>query len=254
MELVTGNQAGLSGDEQIKIALKTIVENSDIAEMKLIYSAVNEQLKKDNKELSEQGKANLRFYVNKVAVKAGFIYPHDKENPGWRITPEGKEFIKIDLNEKEKVYNVDNEKEEKLESNVAKASSFELYILDLMKNIYPNYIWYHQGRHKVNERGLDIIGERLGDYLNEEKSIGVQVKLHSLKHAPTQIEWLKFLSGCFARRIEKAVFVTTGKLTSEQRREAGEAKIIIIEGQDEINRLSDKFKIEKFEFIDENFE
>ena len=88
-----------------------------------------------------------------------------------------------------------------------------------------------------------ILEEALGD---------VQVKFHQAKYAPTQMEWLKFLSGCFARRVDSAVFITTGQLTAEQRREAREANVIVIEGQNEVSRLAALYKIERFELFDEH--
>jgi transposase len=89
-----------------------------------------------------------------------------------------------------------------------------------------------------------------GEAADEPKSIGVQVKFYSEKSAPRQLEWLKFLSGCFSRRLESAIFITTGKLTGDQRREAQEARITIIEGKDEITRLSQLHSIGDFELFD----
>lgn len=91
--LVTGSEAGLSGEEQIRIALRTIVENGGIAQIQQIYRAVESVLKGNGFRLSKQGEHSLRFFVNKVAVEAGYIYPHDKRRRGWRITPMGREYI-----------------------------------------------------------------------------------------------------------------------------------------------------------------
>lgn len=74
----------------------------------------------------------------------------------------------------------------------------------------------------------------------------MQVKLHQPNNAPTQDEWLKFLAGCFARRVESALFVTTGRLTGAQRREAQEARVIVLEGEAEIARLARLHRIEPF--------
>ena len=97
---------------------------------------------------------------------------------------------------------------------------------------------------------MDFVGTRLGDANNEARSIGVQVKLHKPNNAPTQDEWLKFLAGCFARRVESAIFVTTGRLTSAQRREAQEAKVIVLEGEPEISRLAGLHHVAPFELGD----
>ena len=55
------------------------------------------------------------------------------------------------------------------------------------------------------------------------------------------------MAGCLVRQIDKAVFITTGRLTSEQRREAGEGKIMIIEGVDELNRIAKEYNYEAYE-------
>ncbi len=77
-------------------------------------------------------------------------------------------------------------------------------------------------------------------------SIGVQVKLHGPSNAPTEIEWLKFLSGCFARRVNRAMFITTGRLTGEQHREAIEASVIVLAGREEVNRICEQYSVEPF--------
>lgn len=102
----------------------------------------------------------------------------------------------------------------------------------------------------MKSQRTDFIGNRIGDAADEPKSIGVQVKFYAAKSAPTQLEWLKFLSGCFARRVETAVFITTGKLTGEQRREAQEARITIIAGQEEVSRLANLHNIGKFDLFE----
>jgi Restriction endonuclease len=126
-----------------------------------------------------------------------------------------------------------------------------LYIVRVLRAAYPNYAWYHQGRDKRRERGVDFVGNRLGDARGEPASIGVQVKFHKASNAPTEREWLKFLAGCFARRLDAAVFVTTGGLTGEQRREAQEARVIVIEGRDEVSRLAAQHSVERFELFDD---
>ena len=90
--LVTGSEAGISGDEQIRIALQAIVENGGIAQIQQIYAAVEAVLKERGFRLSKQGKASLRFFVNKVAVEAGYVYPHDQRKRGWRITPKERVY------------------------------------------------------------------------------------------------------------------------------------------------------------------
>ncbi len=242
----TGCEAGLSGDEQIRIALKRIMDLGGEAQMADLYEAVEEHLRPRGFTLSEQGRASLRFFVNKVAVQAGYIYPHDKNHPGWRITPEGREFAGFPPEKPEVALNVDTGAEEAVPSSTARATAFEKWVLRFLRSAYPYYAWYHQGVHKSTERGLDFVGSRIGEAGDEPRSIGVQVKLHQPTNAPTQTEWLKFLAGCFARRVGSAVFITTGRLTSEQRREAQEAGVIVIEGAEELRRLAKLHHIEPF--------
>ena len=102
----------------------------------------------------------------------------------------------------------------------------------------------------MSERGLDFIGDLLGDSQSEFRTIGVQVKFHKEKNSPTQLEWLKFLSGCFARRVDLAIFITTGRLSSEQYREARESNVIVIQGEKEITRIAKLHKLNKFELFE----
>jgi hypothetical protein len=247
---VTGYDAGLSGDDQIRIALQRMIESGGEAQMPDIYEAVEARIRPKGFALSRQGRASLRFFVNRVAVQAGYVYPHDKANPGWRITPEGRDFERSPTAVPEVAVNVDTGTEERVLPNSVQGTAFERWVMGLLRAAYPYYAWYDQGRHKSTERGLDFVGTRLGDANNEARSIGVQVKLHKPNNAPTQDEWLKFLAGCFARRVESAIFVTTGRLTSAQRREAQEAKVIVLEGEPEIVRLAGLHHVAPFELGD----
>jgi len=244
---VTGVEAGLSGDAQVRIALQKIDSNGGVAQMSEIYTAVESRL--NGKKLSKQGKASLRYFVNYEAVKAGYLYPYDRNNLGWHITTEGREFVRSDENTSEQVFNVDTDQTEVLPSNTVRGSAFEQYIISLLRNTYPHYTWYYQGQHKSRERGLDVIGNELGENRSSIQSIGVQIKFHAANSAPTNEEWLKFLAGCFARRLDSAIFVTTGRLTSEQRREAGEARIVVIEGREEIKRIAQLYGIGEFDLF-----
>jgi hypothetical protein len=243
----TGFEAGLSGDEQIRVALRRIIERGGEAQMADLYDALEEQVRPLGFALSDQGRASLRFFVNRVAVEAGYVYPHDKNHPGWRISPEGREFAGSTPQAPELVVNVDTGREEGVPSNAARGTAFEKWVLQFLRSVYPYYAWYHQGVHKSRERGLDFVGSRIGDASDEPRSVGVQVKLHRSTNAPTQTEWLKFLAGCFARRVSSAIFVTTGRLTGEQRREAQEAGVTVIEGAEELRRLAQLHQIEPFD-------
>jgi hypothetical protein len=200
MKYITGTQANLTGDDQIKIALQKIIDLNGVADIKEIYSVVEDRM--DGNKLSDQGKASLRFFINKVAVEAGLVYPFDKNSPGWQITPKGKEYADLGNDESEMVVDLETNLEEAVASNSARGLAFEEYILKLLKLMYPDFVWYHQGIHKRNERGLDFIGSLLKTNADQPvKTIGVQVKFHQEKHTPTEMEWLKFLAGCFTNRI-----------------------------------------------------
>lgn len=248
---LTGAAAGLSGDDQVRIALQSIVAHGGVATMEQIRQAVRQEVERRHPAatLSEQGYASLRRMVNTNAVQAGYIYKHDPKNPGWRVTPVGHEFLQISAPEPEPVFNTDTQANETATPNIVRWTAFELHILDLMIAMYPNHAWYHQGRHTQNERGLDIIGDRVGD--GDLHRIGAQVKLHKPNNQPTENEWHKFLAGCFVRRVHKAVFVTSGSLNSNQRREAGEGNIVVIQGRSEINRFAQQYSLQPFILYDE---
>lgn len=91
---VTASEAHLSRLEQVRIILRAIVAKGGAAEMADIYAAVEEQL--PGASLSRQGKASLREVVNRHCVNKGYVYPHDPKIRGWRITPEGRLFVKDD--------------------------------------------------------------------------------------------------------------------------------------------------------------
>jgi hypothetical protein len=251
LKLVTGHEAGLSGDDQIRIVLHEIVCRGGSARTGDFYEALEKVLGPRGMALSEQGKSSLRFFINKVAVQAGYVRAHDPNSPGWRITAEGRAFAEVEAQE-ETAVDVDTGVEERVLSGSARGDAFERYTVTLLRAIYPHYAWYHQGRDKGRERGIDFVGNRLGDARGEHGSIGVQVKFHAPSNAPTEKEWLKFLAGCFARRLEAAVFITTGRLTGEQRREAQEARVVVIEGRDEILRLASIHGLERFELFEDS--
>lgn len=91
----TGSEFGLSGNDQIRIALVTISKERGVATMRDIVAAVEQALVERDPQcrLSKQGKASLRFFVNKVAVDAGYIYKHNPRRNGWTITPKGQALI-----------------------------------------------------------------------------------------------------------------------------------------------------------------
>jgi len=90
-QLVTGAQAGLSGETQIRIALQAMVEHGGSATVPQIYAAVEAHM--GGRRLSQQGKDSLRTFINREAVNKGLVYPYDEQNPVWQITPEGRAFL-----------------------------------------------------------------------------------------------------------------------------------------------------------------
>ena len=243
--VVTAPVCGLSDDQQIRIALTTMIEKGGTATVSDIYCAVEPQM--NGHPFSTGEKTHLRVILMRDAVQAGYL-TYDSSNKVFQISPEGREYLKS-VPTVEEIVNVDTEKHEQVPSMSARGAAFENYMLQLLKNAYPNYAWYHQGLHKGNERGLDLIGSQIGDAANHSQFIGAQVKFHAENAAPSQGEWLKFLAGCFARRIDLAIFVTSGRLTSEQRREAGESRIVVIEGRKEITRIAKIHRLQEFELF-----
>ena len=253
LEEVTYKDAGLTKEDVYSIVFNELEKNPDGLETKDIYDLINNKLSEKSKILSTQGKATLRNLINKYAVLEGFIFPHDPENPKWRLTNEGKKLIEQQGSQKELVFNIETQKDETEVANTVKGALLEKYVLGLLKIMHPYYSWFHQGVQKNNERGLDLIAHKIGENKSEYKTIGVQIKNHKETSAPSTIEWLKFLAGCFVRHIEEVMFITTGKLSSEQRRESSEAKITVIEGFDELNRIAALYNYKTYDdFIKEN--
>jgi hypothetical protein len=238
----SGSQAGLSANDQYRLALLKIVEQGGKATMQEIYAAVEARMSPDT--LSDVGKATLRNYVNKVLVQAGFV---SKGDGSWVITAEGREFLGLaELTKVTEVVTEGSGTEIIVPSVAVRAIAFEKYVLSLMRQVYPEYSWYHQGMHKQNERGVDLLGTRLRPDPGHPEVIGVQVKCHAADNAPSIVEWLKFLAGCFARKVDRGLFVTTGRLTGDQRREAAEARVAVIEGKGELDRIAIQHGMDPF--------
>ena len=124
--------------------------------------------------------------------------------------------------------------------------NFEDFVLRLLRMLIPDHTWDRLGALKHNERGLDFVGRPFG--ISSDRSvIGVQAKSHAEHHTPTELEWLKFLAGCFTRRVTKALFITTGRLTSEQYREAGESELVTVIAGEELSHLVAKHGLNEFD-------
>jgi hypothetical protein len=231
-------EAELDRNEVVGICLRYMVAAGGSATTAELYAAVEANM--GSAKLSPNGRACVREYVNRYAVRTGLVLPHSPDRPGWHITAEGRELVAAEecfLGQQPSP-----------SSPISRA--FEQYVLGLMHIMHPRYFWYHQGVHTRHERGLDLIGTRFPDEAQRERApdkIGVQVKLHDPTRAASDEEWRKFLAGCFTRRIDLAIFVTTGCLTGEQRREACEAGVIVIAGVAEIARVADHHGCSRFE-------
>lgn len=245
----TGAQAGINGSKQLRAALEAMVAGGGVATMAQIYHSVEALMAPST--LSDQGRATLRSYINRDAVSAGLVYPYDQDRPGWHITADGREYLNTDVSElDDEVTNAEG-REVTVPSNTVRGHAFERYVLRLLRVIYPEYAWYHQGIHKQHERGLDLLGTRMRAEAGQPSVVGVQVKYHATDNAPAEKEWLKFLAGCFARRVDFAMFFTTGRLTGDQRREAAEAQVAVIEGEEELARLASHHGLKRFDEIAE---
>lgn len=91
LTLVTGREAGLSGDDQIRFALQEIIRRGGMAETRDLYDAIESALAPRGMRLSEQGKASLRNFINTVAVQAGYVHRHD------RNAPDGESLLRDEL-------------------------------------------------------------------------------------------------------------------------------------------------------------
>ena len=93
---VSGFQAGIGGNIQIRIALEEMRQRSGTATMQQIYDAVEAEMRKrnDSYRLSEQGKASLRYFVNRSAVRSGYV-KRAVDGSGWQNTPEGEKFVTV---------------------------------------------------------------------------------------------------------------------------------------------------------------
>ena len=134
---LTGAAAGLNGAAQVRIAVKCIFDCGGAATTQQLYDALEAQMK--GRRLSEQGKASLRFYINKVAVRLGYVYAHARSNPGWHITPKGRRLLAATPAD------IDTRQHSTGAANAARGSAFERYVLDLLRLLYPGYAWYPQG-------------------------------------------------------------------------------------------------------------
>lgn len=225
-------EAELDPNEVVETCLRHMVAAGGSATAAELCAAV--EAKAGGARLSSNGRACVLEHVNRYAVRTGLVLPHAPDRPGWHITAEGREFI--------------GPVGATTTSPSPTTRAFEHYVLGLMHLVHPRYFWCHQGARTRHEQGLDLIGTRFPDPApRAPEQIGVQVRLHDPLHAPYDEEWDRFFAGCFTRKIDLAIFVTTGCLTGAQRREASEAGVVVIAGHAEIAHLADKYSYARFE-------
>lgn len=244
-EALTGAAAGFNGAAQVRIAVKCILDCGGTATTQQLYDALEAQMK--GRRLSEQGKASLRFYVNKIAVRLGLVYAHVRSKPGWHITPKGRRFL-VAPPAVVTLAGIDKGQQGTGATNSARGSAFERYVLDLLRLLYPGYAWYPQGEDKKNERGLDFIGNLVKHHPGEPGRLGVQAKCHAPGAKASQEEWTKFLEGCTLRQVDRPIFITTGRLSSKHHQEAQLAGVLVIQGRDEIDRFAKEHGLYSFEY------
>ena len=86
---VTGIEAGLSENEQIKIVLQTMIDNGGKAELPEIYQAVEREMNDDL--IYRPGVNHFDNVLGKIEDK--FISAYNDKRTVWRITPEGRDYI-----------------------------------------------------------------------------------------------------------------------------------------------------------------
>ncbi len=89
---MTGAEAGLSGDEQLRICLSCFSNTQERLPMSALYPAVERRM--GGATLSKQGKSSLRFFINKRGVEAGYFVAGVRGQAGWRATKAGLRFAR----------------------------------------------------------------------------------------------------------------------------------------------------------------
>lgn len=222
----------LDRNEVVRICLRYMVATGGSATTAELYAAVEASM--GGATLSPNGRVCVREYVNRYAVCTGLVLPYSQAHAGWRITAVGCELVAAE----EHVVDPEPVRSSPM------SGALEQYVLGLMRLMYPSYVWCQQGVDTRYERGLDLIGTWLpaeAPPMPLPHKIGVQVKLHDADSSLPETEWESFLAGCFIRRIDVAIFVTTGCLTGEQGHEASARGVIVISGVAEIARIADLY-------------
>lgn len=83
---MTAAKAGISGKEQILLALELMAKQRGKATMQEIYAAIEAVMPV---KLSKQGESSLRTLINREAVTSGFIKDHRPGDTVWELTDLG---------------------------------------------------------------------------------------------------------------------------------------------------------------------
>lgn len=89
--VLTAKEAGLSRNEQIRIALERMRKNGGRATIQEIYRTMEEEM--GNAILSEQGRASLRTFINRDAVAQRWVVAVNGVESGWEITATGLRYL-----------------------------------------------------------------------------------------------------------------------------------------------------------------
>ena len=97
-EYTTGYEAGLGGFDEMKIALEVMASKPDgIVSVAELYAAVEDVMRRYTHNgrihLNEQGKASIRYVVNRIATRENYI--HALSEGIWQITDSSREYTHI---------------------------------------------------------------------------------------------------------------------------------------------------------------
>jgi hypothetical protein len=126
-----------------------------------------------------------------------------------------------------------------------KGRDFEDYLSGLLPLVYSDYEWQFTGGDKQTEAGFDFIGINPSSF--PLSRIVVQAKCHDSGRSPTKEEWLQFGSALLFRQFSAGFFITTGRLTREQRQQAETSGVIrVIEGIKAVDSLAKSYAYPTF--------
>lgn len=117
-----------------------------------------------------------------------------------------------------------------------------------MHHTYRTYAWPkalippHPGEAP---RGLDFVGTRVHADTRAPNTIGIHVHCAKADTFLSQDVWRQFLAESFICRLDHAIFITTGRISPAQWKEATQARVTIIEGVEQLQRIADTLEMPK---------